>query len=116
MMPGMTNATAPTPDDERLLFGPTDGWRLAPVAAWLLTEGRRLGEPDQLIAGLVAELRRAGAPVDRLQAGVRTLHPQVSAWVVVSADGRTELQRRGFYSDHYAGSPMEWVHQHARPF
>jgi adenylate cyclase len=112
----MTNEILPPSDAEQLLFGPTEGWRLAPVVAWLLTAGRRLTHPEPLIAALVAELQRAGAPITRLQIGVRTLHPQISAWVVVSAAGSTELQRRSLYSDHYAGSPMEWVHQHGLPF
>jgi adenylate cyclase len=117
MMASMTNEMIPTREAEQLLFGPTEGWRLAPVAAWLLTAGRRLSEPEQLMSALVGELRRVGAPLAAMGTGVRTLHPQVAAWViVVGADGAAELQRRSFFSDHYAGSPVEWVHQHNAPF
>jgi adenylate cyclase len=105
-----------TADDAPDLLGPTDGWTLAPVVAWLHGEGRRLREPEALVAGLLTALQRAGAPIARLQTGSRTLHPLVAAWVVFAEDGHAELRRREFHTDHYAGSPIEWVHRHAAPF
>ena len=63
----------------RGLLGPDEGWSLAPVAAWLAIEGRRITDPKALIEGLTARLDAAGARIDRLGVSTNTLHPQLVA-------------------------------------
>jgi hypothetical protein len=64
----------------RGLLGPEDGWSLAPVAAWLAIEGRRIADPEALLARLAERLDAAGARIDRLAFSVATLNPLLLAW------------------------------------
>ena len=64
------------------LLGPDDGWSLAPVAEWLLTEGQRADNAEGLVAGLTDRLLAVGFAFDRLRVSVETLHPQLIAWSV----------------------------------
>jgi adenylate cyclase len=102
------------------LFGPEEGWSLAPVAAWLLTEGRKLTEPIALINGLAAKLDEAGAHVDRLRFTSGTLHPQLLAWGAFWNRGSgAELWegRHGILeTDAYVGSPAQFVREQRRAF
>lgn len=47
------------------LLGPDDGWSLAPVAEWLLTEGQRADNAEGLVAGLTDRLLAVGFAFDR---------------------------------------------------
>ena len=104
----------------RGLLGPDEGWSLAPVAAWLAIEGRRIAKPEALLAALAGRLDAAGAHVDRLSMSVVTLHPQLLAWVctwrrdgpVTFFNGRHGAQN----SDAYVGSPLYLVREHGEPF
>jgi adenylate cyclase len=102
------------------LFGPEEGWSLAPVAAWLLHEGRGLTEPIDLINGLAAQLDKAGAHVDRLRFTSGTLHPQLLAWGAFWNRGTgAELWegRHGILeTDAYVGSPAQAVREQHKPF
>src|SRR3954465_5774672 len=46
---------------------------------WLLSEGRRLGDLAEIVAGLGRELTEGGLPLQRLYLGQRTIHPQMGA-------------------------------------
>jgi adenylate cyclase len=104
----------------RGLLGSEDGWSLAPVAAWLAIEGRRIAKPEALLAALAVRLDAAGARVDRLSMSVVTLHPQLLAWVctwrrdgaVTFFNGRHGAQN----SDAYVGSPLYLVREHRQVF
>ena len=103
----------------RGLLGPDEGWSLAPVAAWIAIEGRRILDPVELVNGLMARLQSAGAPVDRLRFVSGTLHPQVLAWgavwergkgaQIVTADHGVEK------SDAFPGSPIQMVRERDAP-
>jgi len=103
----------------RGLLGPDEGWSLAPVAAWLAIEGRRVMDPAELLKGLAARLDAAGAHVDRMTFSVATLHPQLVAWGCIwrRGEGATMfLGRHGAQnSDAYVGSPLQYVRENQRP-
>ena len=102
------------------LFGPEEGWSLAPVAAWLLTEGRRLTDAISLVNGLVARLDEAGARVDRLRFTSGTLHPQLLAWGAFWNRGAAAQLWEGRHgileTDAYLGSPAQFVREKHLPF
>jgi len=116
--------SSPAPGHRELsrrgLLGSEDGWSLAPVAAWLAIEGRRIAKPEALLAALAGRLDAAGAHVDRLSLSVVTLHPQLLAWVctwrrdsaVTFFNGRHGAQN----SDAYIGSPLHFVREQQQPF
>ena len=99
------------------LIGPEQGWSLASVATWLLTEGRCFADPRQFTETLMAHLDAAGARIDRLRISCGTLHPQLAAigltWTRdVGAQfwsGEHGVQQ----SDAYIGSPIQHVHTQA---
>ena len=96
-------------------------WDLAPVITWLLEEGRFAEELDGLVAGLGAALLRAGAPLDRLRLGMRTLHPlSVAVSAIWHSDrGVAPVDRAAYGLEHrssYVGSPMEAIARENRPF
>jgi len=104
----------------RGLLGSEDGWSLAPVAAWLAIEGRRIARPEALLTALAGRLDAAGAHVDRLSMSVVTLHPQLLAWVctwrrdsgVTFFNGRHGAQN----SEAYVGSPLHFVRERRQAF
>lgn len=104
----------------RGLLGPDEGWSLAPVAAWLAIEGRRLTEPEALIEGLAARLEAAGARIDRVGVSTTTLHPQLVAWGCFWRRGAGTTFFRGMQgvqnTDAYVGSPLQFVRERQRAF
>jgi len=104
----------------RGLLGPEEGWSLAPVAAWLAIEGRRITDPVALLTGLAARLDAAGGHIDRLSISVGTLHPQLVAWGCVWRRGEGARMFEGAHgaqnSDSYVGSPLQVVREQQRVF
>lgn len=95
------------------LFGPSEGWPLEPLAAWLLAEGRHLQSGVELIAALAERLDAAGGKIDRIRFTMTTLHPQLLAWGVF---WDRELGARPWSAEHgienadaYIGSPSQFV-------
>lgn len=97
------------------LLGPEEGWSLSPVAVWLLTRGRLLTDPLELVNSLMAQLDEAGAHIDRLRFVSGTLHPQVVAWGAVwirGAGAQILTAEHGVHlSDTYHGSPIQVVRE-----
>jgi adenylate cyclase len=81
-MTALANADTSLTCAREKLLGPSEGWSLAPVAEWLLTEGQRAHNAEILVAGLTERLLRLGLPLDRLRLSIETLHPQLIAWSV----------------------------------
>jgi len=104
----------------RGLLGPEEEWSLAPVAAWLMIEGRRIGEPAALLAALAAQLDAAGAHVDRLVLTCTTIHPQLLAWGCRWRRGEGATGFTGLHgvetSDAFVGSPVQHVYEQRGPF
>ena len=114
------NDRADVSTEDRILFGPADGWSLRPIGRWLLTEGRKLRDPATLLAELMARLDAAGARVDRVRISSRTLHPQLMAFGIVwNREGGTELSNptHGVQdTDAYLGSPIQFVTENVETF
>jgi adenylate cyclase len=104
----------------RGLLGPEEGWSLAPVGAWIMIEGRHIGDPRALLEALAARLDAAGAGIERLGFTVRTIHPQIAAWGCYwSRRGGTGIfeGRHGTQnSDAYIGSPVQFVYENRLPY
>lgn len=104
----------------RGLLGPEEGWSLAPVAAWLAIEGRRIADPEALLAGLAERLDAAGASIDRLSFTVTTLNPLLVAWSCRWTRGDGTALFKGSHgvehSEAYIGSPLQYVRERQRAF
>ena len=97
---------------ENALTGRLEGWPLAPVLIWLLTEGRQISRPGPLITALAEQLEQVGAPAWRLRSGLRLIHPQMFGISLVWQRGRGPAEeirtRHGVLeSDAYIGSPIQ---------
>lgn len=101
------------------LFGPSRGWSLAPVATWLLTDGRLMTDARELVTALIARLETAGARIDRLRISSSTLHPQLAALGVSWSRGQEVQLWTGQHgvlnTEAYIGSPMQFVHENRQP-
>ena len=104
----------------RGLLGPEDEWSLAPVAAWLMIEGRHIGDPAALLAALAEQLDAAGVRVDRLGFTCTTIHPQLLAWGCVWRRGQGASGIAGQHgvetTDAFVGSPVQHVYEGRGPF
>lgn len=112
-MGSTTNSIADLFCSREKLLGPDEGWSLAPVVEWLMTEGQRAHNAEALVAGLADHLLAAGFAFDRLRASVETLHPQLIAWSITWFAGQgTSI----FLAPHgislrqdFAGSPIQHI-------
>lgn len=108
------------PLSRRGLLGPEEGWSLAPVAAWIMIEGRRITDPVTLLGALAERLNAAGAPLARMGYTLGTIHPQISAWGAfwTPQTGATEFTRwHGIVnSDAYVNSPVQFVREKKQTF
>ncbi|MEM1049573.1 MAG: adenylate/guanylate cyclase domain-containing protein [Pseudomonadota bacterium] len=100
--------------------GPS-AWSLDPVIEWVLGEGRRAPDIDDLTARLGQKLLAAGAPLWRLRLSMRTLHPLTTARTAVWERGLAASTPRA--SPHglesrsgYVGSPLEVISRTGLPF
>jgi len=105
----------------RGLLGAEEGWSLAPVAAWLMVEGRHIGDPIALLDALAARLDAAGARIERLGFTIRIIHPQLLAWGCYwsrrEGSSRIFTGRHGTQnSDAFIGSPVQYVYEEKRPY
>lgn len=104
----------------RGLLGPDEGWSLAPVAAWIMIEGRHITDPVALLDALAERLNAAGARVERLGFTIRTIHPQLLAWGCYwsrRSGSRMFAGRHGTQnSDAYISSPVQYVYENQRPY
>ncbi len=105
------------------LFGTSEGWSHEPVAAWLLTQGRSLEDPVDLMNALMSKLDTAGARIDRVRLSrlsIATLHPQLLAWSVLwdrDVGARPWKAEHGVQNlDSYIGSPNQFVRDEKRSF
>ena len=89
----------------------TRRWQAAPIAHWLMHEGRFLPE-QEILGGLGRQFVREGAPVWRLSLGFRMLHPLLRASSALwTRDDDTVHTRRVTHetvnSGRYDGSPIQ---------
>jgi len=106
--------------NRQALLGPEDEWSLAPVAVWLLTEGRRIEDPPAFAAALMAQLDAAGARIDRISISSSTLHPQMLAWGIrwsrVNGSQLWTGTHASITTDAYIGSPAQYVRERKLAF
>ncbi|HEY6966056.1 MAG TPA: adenylate/guanylate cyclase domain-containing protein [Burkholderiales bacterium] len=104
----------------RGLLGSEEGWSLAPVAAWLMVEGRHVGDPRALLDQLAARLNASGARIARFGFTIRTIHPQIVAWGCYWSPRNGSQQFVGRHgtqnSDAYIGSPVQYVYENQQPY
>ncbi|HVE85684.1 MAG TPA: adenylate/guanylate cyclase domain-containing protein [Myxococcales bacterium] len=68
-----------------------------PLVDWLVEGAAGAGSPDQILKGTCDGLLRAGVPLDRAEAFVRTLHPNIAGRSFVWRPGEpVEVKNRSF--------------------
>lgn len=104
----------------RGLLGPDEGWSLAPVAAWLMLEGRHIVDPVELLNALAQRLDAAGARLERFGFTLGTIHPQILAWGCFWTRSKGAAEFAGWHgienSDAYIGSPVQFVREQKQAF
>lgn len=106
-------------DQARMLLGDVDGWPLAPVIHWLMTEGCRTNDAGILLEGLANALLEAGAPVWRVRLAFWTIHPLLAAvahqWIQGQGVERYEVGHGIFDTSDFIGSPAEVLRNTRKP-
>ena len=86
--------------------------------AWMMTEGRRSGDPVKVVSHFCTTLSDAGVPLWRVNIGQRFANPLLIAWGVVWTPDSTEsydVTHARMLTDGYVGSSFEYILQHQRP-
>jgi adenylate cyclase len=107
-----TGSQAPAALDQLL----TGDRACARAFRWLLSDGRRLSNLAEVVAGLARELTAGGLPLLRLYLAQRTLHPQVGAigYLWNSGDRTAQMIEREHSittSAAYLLSPMRQIYE-----
>jgi adenylate cyclase len=93
--------------------------RLAPVADWLVRDGRLITTPVEFIAQLMSRVVEAGLPVWRFYIGLQLIHPQLQAMGFMWRRGEpVQAIARGYgiqFTPAYIGSPMQEAREQSRP-
>ncbi|MCP5000085.1 MAG: adenylate/guanylate cyclase domain-containing protein [Hyphomicrobiales bacterium] len=88
------------------------------INAWLIDEGRRLGEAKAIVDGYSARLVRAGVPLSRANIAQRFANPLLVAWGIVRTPKETtkyEVARSTLDTTSYIGGPFEYVMTKRKP-
>ncbi|MDE1463443.1 adenylate/guanylate cyclase domain-containing protein [Spartinivicinus poritis] len=98
------------------LLGNTEGWPLASLLVWLITDGRKLNDRCKLLRALSNQLLAAGLPIIRIRFTLHTIHPEITGKAFTWWRGREQIDV--FTPEHgievtnsYRGSPIEKVRQ-----
>lgn len=85
---------------------------------WMMTEGRRSGDPDKVVAHFCSALIEAGIPLWRANIGQRFANPLLIAWGVVWTPSGAEsydVTHERMLTDGYIGSAFEYILKNQRP-
>ena len=85
---------------------------------WMMTEGRRSGDPIKVVSHLCSTLVEAGVPLWRVNIGQRFANPLLIAWGVVWTPEGTEsydVTHARMLTDGYIGSAFEYIMKNQRP-
>ncbi|MCB4454590.1 adenylate/guanylate cyclase domain-containing protein [Leisingera sp. McT4-56] len=88
------------------------------LSRWMMTEGRRSGDPVKVVSRFCTELIAAGVPLWRVNIGQRFANPLLIAWGVVWTPESTEsydVTHDVMLTDSYVGSSFEYILAHRRP-
>lgn len=91
---------------------------IANLTHWMITEGRRSGDPEKVVSHFCATLIDAGVPLWRVNIGQRFANPLLIAWGVVWTPDKTEsydVTHERMLTDGYVGSSFEYILKHKRP-
>ena len=85
---------------------------------WLMTQGRRSGDPTAVVSYFCSTLIEAGVPLWRANIGQRFANPLLIAWGVVWTPEGAEsydVTHARMLTDGYIGSAFEYILKHQRP-
>ena len=88
------------------------------LSHWLITEGRRSGDPVKVVSRFCDGLIDAGVPLWRVNVGQRFANPLLIAWGVVWTPEKTEsydVTHERMLTDGYVGSSFEYILEHLSP-
>ena len=91
---------------------------IAKLTDWMITEGRRSGDPVKVVSRLCTELIDAGVPLWRVNIGQRFANPLLIAWGVIWTPEKTEsydVTHERMLTDGYVGSSFEYILEHRHP-
>jgi adenylate cyclase len=94
------------------------GDHASPVLSWLMTDARRIADPNEFLEAFAQELRAAGADVTRITTGVPLLHPQIASFSGLWQLGKGVTERRYRLSgrlDILLNSPINIAYQGGGP-
>ncbi len=88
------------------------------LSHWMITEGRRSGDPEKIVSRFCSGLVEAGVPLLRVNIGQRFANPLLIAWGVVWTPDSTEsydVTHERMLTDGYVGSSFEYINDNNRP-
>ncbi len=88
------------------------------LSRWMITEGRRSGDPVKAVSRFCTDLIEAGVPLWRVNIGQRFANPLLIAWGVVWTPEGAEsydVTHDVMLTDSYVGSSFEYILAHRRP-
>lgn len=91
---------------------------VAKLNHWMMTEGRRSGDPIRVVSYFCSALVEAGVPLWRVNIGQRFANPLLIAWGVVWTPDGTEtydVTHATMLTDGYIGSAFEYIQKNQRP-
>ncbi len=95
--------------------GLSAGDRLAPVAEWLVHEGRLVPTPAAFVERLMNRVLQTGIPLWRVYIGLQLIHPQLQAMGFMWRRGeKVQAIARAYgiqFTPSYIGSPMQEVRE-----
>ena len=91
---------------------------VAKLDHWMMTEGRRSGDPIKVVSHFCSALVEAGVPLWRVNIGQRFANPLLIAWGIVWTPEGTEsydVTHATMLTDGYIGSAFEYIVKNQRP-
>lgn len=91
---------------------------IAELTHWMITEGRRSGDPVKVVSHFCSALIDAGVPLWRANIGQRFANPLLIAWGVVWTPDNTksyDVTHERMLTDGYVGSSFEYILENKRP-
>ncbi len=88
------------------------------LTEWMITEGRRSGDPVKVVSQFCSSLIEAGVPLWRANIGQRFANPLLIAWGVVWTPEGTDsydVTHETMLTDGYVGSSFEYILANRKP-
>ncbi|WP_170336725.1 adenylate/guanylate cyclase domain-containing protein [Ruegeria arenilitoris] len=92
--------------------------QVARLTEWMITEGRRSGDPVKVVSQFCSSLTEAGVPLWRANIGQRFANPLLIAWGVVWTPEGTDsydVTHETMLTDGYVGSSFEYILANRKP-